>query len=227
MMEYYEDLLAILRDGAGSKIDRASAVFQIIQQAPTKDRAAMLRTTCETWDSIEGNNVNGSLPLESMITDSELEVLKKQYGKMVDSFLEGIISANPSEEVFYQQLWDVLSNSILLTDPKAQYFALYWVLVDSRIPYFFFGEGLSMSDEQFKLVNRRLYLQRARIRFATKRSFDQKTQRASVLLQELDSVSGEDRVVLMANLIDYLQADKNFGKLLGGLSHLLGSGSSD
>lgn len=215
----YADLITILDEGAGSKINRAAAVYQLIEQAPEKSRADLLRTACEVWEDSEEN---GTITLENHIGEAELESLKKRYSKLVDGLLEGLLQSNPSESLFYQQLWDILGNSIL-PDEKARYFALYWVLIDARVPYFDLGEGMSMSNEHYRIVNRRIHLQRAHIRFAVKRSFEQKAQRASILLQELDSVSGEDKVVLMANLLGSLEGSAGISKLLGGLTQFLTS----
>ncbi|MBE2196673.1 MAG: hypothetical protein IAE83_21060 [Anaerolinea sp.] len=218
----YSDLITILDEGAGSKINRAAAIYQLIEQAPEKSRSDLLRTACEVWEDSEEN---GTISLENLIGEAELESLKKRYSKLVDGLLEGLLQVNPSEPLFYVQLWDILSSAIL-PDEKARYFALYWILIDARIPYFDLGEGMSMGNEQYKTVSRRIHMQRAHIRFAVKRSFEQKTQRASILLQELDSVSGEDRVVLMANLIGFLEHIGDIGKLLGGLTQLFTSSDS-
>jgi hypothetical protein len=218
-VEYYEDLMEILEHGKGSKVDRATSIVQLIQQAPGHNRGSLLRMACENWDTAESDN---SVILPSLVSEDDVKQLKEKNGKLVDSLLEGIIAGNPSEDDFYQRLWEVI-NSAVFHEEKVRYFALYWVLIDMRIPYFCLSEGISMSNDRYKELSNKLGMRRAKIRFVAKRSFDQKTQQASLLLEELDQVSGEERVVLMAYLITLFKGDTDIGKLLGGLAGLLSS----
>jgi len=219
MMEYFEDLIAIFEEGAGSKLDRATAIYQLIEQAPAQSRATLMRTACEMWD---GSDPDGTLELPHVLSEEDAKALRGKYSRLVDTLLEALIMTNPSEDDFYPALWAVV-NGPIFNDEKVRYFTLFWILIDARIPYFALGDGLMMTNERFKLVNNRIQTQRARVRFAIKRQYEQRTQRASILLAELDTLTGEDRAVLMAYILELLSGDSNVGKLLGGLSQFLPS----
>jgi hypothetical protein len=215
-MEYFEDLQMILEQGKGSKVNKAAAIFQLIQQAPITSRSNLLRAACETWDAARSSD---EVPIPMVISEEEQKELKGQWGKLTDSLLEGVLQRNPKEDEFYMTLWNVLSSPVF-PDDRIRYFAFYWMLIDVRIPYFHLEEGVSMNDDRFGSISRRLGMQKAKVRFILKHNFSQKTQRASLLLEELDAVTEEERIVLMAYLLDVATPEQD--KLLRGLSGLLG-----
>jgi len=217
-MEYFEEITDVVEHGSGTGINRAHAVRQIISQAPLRNSAYLLRQACEVW----GGKTTEETELEQVIGEDECKQFKERLGKLVDTILEGLIKANPTETEFYERLWATITSPVFQSE-REQAFALYWVIIDKRTPYFEVGEGVSMPNEKFRTINKRLAKERARIRFTSKREFEQKTQRASVLLNQLLAVDGDDRIVLMVSLLDELKPGGDLGGLLGGLGGLLGA----
>lgn len=59
-------------------------------------------------------------------------------------------------EEFYRSLWEKINDSTLITDSYGRAAFLFFLRIDSRIPYFELDEGCVMGDGQYKeLVDKR------------------------------------------------------------------------
>lgn len=192
-------LLSVAR---GDKINIACALCDLIRRAPEKDRAALFRYTAEVFDFAESNE---QIAVDCVIADNEAKQLEQRYGTTVDSMLEAVIAENPSEDVFYKRMWDLVNNPFF-GSRKARTFALYYLLIDRRIPYFRVAEGLKMSNDDFKSRMRELRGKCARVRFILSREFEQKTEQTDLVLRELKDLDESNKAVLMAYVVAMLRS---------------------
>lgn len=84
--------------------------------------------------------------------------------------------------------------------------------MDSQIPYFHVGEGVRMPDNEFSTTTKKLFSKIAKARFILKRKFDQKSQRASNIIDLIESVDGQDKIVLMVHIL--ARSNSTEGKIL-------------
>ena len=181
----------------GEKVNICYALLKIIESAPEQDQPALLRHTTESYESAGSSQ---EISIDDYITKNEESAIRKKYGGLINNMLEVLIEENREESEFYAHLWSLINNPIL-RDDKDRAFALYWLLIDKRLPYFRLEEGFKMSNEDYRSSMLRLRRDRARIRFIMSREFDQKTERADLILKQIDEASGSDRVILMSEVI--------------------------
>lgn len=192
---------AVLKNGNANKINQCAAILRIIDQAEDADRAALIRFAAELIEMVKSNHQGGSNDDLILITDNEKERLQERFGKISDEMLKALIAENLEESIFYQKLWGIVNNPFF-SESNAREFVFYNLLMDSQIPYFKVDDGLRMSNDEFQKTLGALFSLKAEVRFLLKRDFDQRTQRASNLLDLFDKVTDRnEKVVLMAYLL--------------------------
>ena len=142
---------------------------------------------------------------ETIISEETAKILHRQYSEVVDALFEQVLDQNLPEDQFYSKIWKMISESPSFEDNNAKAFALYYIWIDARIPYFQLENGLAMSNNEFRELSESLISSIQKARFIMHTSlFKQRTSRASVLLNLLDNFSDEkERAVLMAHIISF------------------------
>lgn len=206
--------------GASSRMELAARLLGELRALDDGVRGAALRFVCYLWEDVdEAVEGDGDDDEDAGGLD---EGQRSQLGSVADSMLEAILTQRPSEEAFYSKLWELVVNPFFSTDER-QAFALYHMLIDKRVPYFEIGEGITMSNPEYRERRRALSESLARIRYVLNAPMDQKTQKGSLLLEVIATQSApEDQAVLMAEVLNQssmsqLQGLLGFGKMLSKL----------
>lgn len=189
------DTILALADA--DRINTAYALLKVIEKATPADQPDLLQHLAEHYDAADSSK---EIKIESFISENDRDLLKKRYGKLVDQMLQMILDDKPDVALFYKQLCELLHNQ-LLRDERARAFALYWLLIDKRMPYFQLTQGLRMSSEDFTALGKKLRVEMSRIRFILASSFEQRSEEADLLLKELDAHTGSERVRLMGYIL--------------------------
>jgi hypothetical protein len=196
--EIFKQIDVVLSQGKGSLGNLCMAYMEIINKAPESQKPKVLLYLAESFDPAESTE---QLEIEIIISTNEEKVLEARYSKVIAELLTSLVQQNLPEDSFYGQLWACL-NSPLFRDPGGKAIALKETLEDRRIPYFCIpDERFRMTDDQFKKTRKGMYKRQAKIRYLLSFKFSQKTEQADLLLREIDSVEGDERVVLMALLL--------------------------
>lgn len=137
---------------------------------------------------------------------SSIKKLTKDYGRLVDACLEKLLRDNPEENNFYKYLWKSISDNPLLDTRESKIFALFYIWIDARIPFFHLASGVQMDNQKFSDITESIRSDIDKARFIIRTNFfEQRTGRSSVLLELIDSIKDkEKRVVLMAHIISFL-----------------------
>ena len=163
----------------------------------------LFRYVCENY---QGKPKNAYIEIKQYFSQAEVYYYKSIYGEVID----GIINCAIKEcdfnivnmEKFYENVWNTYSYFFHTIKEKA--FAFYYTIIDVRIPYIYIGKPLSMETETYQKIikNSQEYLKRIKYIFALR--YSQKTERASLVLQLLESIeSYETKVVILAKALDY------------------------
>lgn len=164
-------------------------------------------------DSIDSDD---SLTVEEKFTSNDLKVLKAEFGNLTDAIFEKILKENLDEDAFYSKLWTSITQNPMLDSEASKVFAIYYILIDARIPYYKLSDGMSMPNAKFAEISKQIEkdIEKARFILRTNR-FEQRTNRASVMLELLDSYKDtEKRVVLMAHILSLSRKSMDMSRLL-------------
>ncbi len=194
--------LALL-DATG--VNLAYALLRIIDAARPEDRPAALQHIADHRDEVSSSK---EIKFDEVVTAAESALLKQRYAQLVDGILDLILQGNPTAEDFYNEAYDLTQNPVF-REFAARAFALHWILIDPRLPYFQLEDGLRMSNDDWNALRRKLRVQSAKIRFILNTDFEQNSEEADLLLRVLHSVDpGVQRVRLIGTILWQLRGDE-------------------
>lgn len=196
------DIYNVVSRADGDAINKSYAIYsRIIMASSMEDQVDLFKFACENYGTIQSTNEN---KLPTLIDKEEKTILVKNLGKFVNGILDALLRMNLTEKEFYLSLWkQISSKSFILSDEKKKVFALYYILIDNRIPYFQLGESIVMSDEEYSALYDQLTTDLNKIRFILYSPLEQKTEQAGHLLTVLDEYEDKpkERAILMAFVI--------------------------
>lgn len=193
-MDGKEHILEILKTSNGKQIDICAMVYSVIMQ--DAHSAELFQFFCENAEGITSSRESEA---PKVFTDGELLDYQKSYGKIVDGILEKLLIEKPQKEEFYLALWKKITLKELFIGEKEQIFALYFVWLDSRIPYFELPETIHIEHEEYREISQKLLTEKQEARFILSSDFKQWTEVSYLLLELLDKISEQkDRAVLLS-----------------------------
>ena len=141
---------------------------------------------CETVGTI---NSDKSKKIEPYFESEEIEKLKMLYGKYIDEVIDAVrkkvVYDKLTIQEFYKLLWNMVMKNSMLNSEKEKAFGLLWILADNGIPYFELGAPLSMENDEYGEIVENHKESIDRIKYIFSIPFEQKTEVASLVLQEL------------------------------------------
>lgn len=132
------------------------------------------------------------------------KILKEKYGELVNSFIEFFVAQQETSEAFYKSMWESIQSDIFFPTDASKVFAFYYVIIDRRVPYFKLEQGYRMSNETYNKLRKKYTTLLKRVRYISNAEFEQKTERASLLLNEL-GVTMPDVEVNLETVEEYEQ----------------------
>lgn len=189
----------ILQTASGDKLDITYQIYDLIlaDQGNEPQTLAYFIKCSEEMESSSEEHV------EKHFSEEEKYQFTVAYGKMIDGSLEALLRENYTEDEFYARLWNFIENTPILSEKKKKVFALYYIWVDVRVPYFQLKPGLRMSNETFQQYCKSLDPLIREARFILFAPTDQKTERASRLLSLIERLENEnEKAVLMVQILN-------------------------
>ena len=193
----------LLEAGLTNRYVEGAVAADLINNAPNEaDKQAILRYLLENYDLIEKTGIPIPLTGREMSAERWKE-LRRIEGKLIDAQIERAFFDFPTVDEVSKRLLQIF---ISQPDDEMKDFFIANVLADDRVPYLEIPgkhNMVEMNNEQYKTLQKKLIREIRRIEFIVKSSgLEQRTQRASLLLSVLNSVSDPvEKVVLMANII--------------------------
>lgn len=172
----------LIRTADGSTFSLCAALYNIILQEDEENQALAFENAINLYDDIDSDE---TVPLEPSPYEAQKKALKDTYGDFVDSFIEFFTKRKGPKEAFYHDLWEAICNESFFSSEASKIFAFYYVVIDSRVPYFELEQGYEMSDESYRKLRLKHAATLKRVRYILNADFNQKTELASLLLSEL------------------------------------------
>ena len=197
---------------SGSRFEVCYDIYLGLMNNDEADRIELLSYACNNF-GIKDSDGSFS-PRNSGVSKHDLDDLRKTYGQTVDTLLDtlvqkGITSSMPID-TFYHDIWHLIVQNPIFPSEKEKVFALYYVLIDPKIPYCPIASGLSMNNSEFRNIIDECYDAIRKVKFILAVDFPQKTMEASNLLDIILSQHDYNKqVVILSKIITELrQKDK-------------------
>ena len=203
---------------SGSRFEICYDIYTGLMSNNEEDRIELLSYACSNF-GIAASDGSFS-PCGSGISQSEVSDLRDEYGQTVDTLLDALlqkaIKANMPADEFYENVWKLIIQNPIFSTENEKAFALYYILIDARIPYYPINPGMEMNNSEFKTLIEECEETIQKARFVLAVDFPQKTMEASNLVDILLSQDDyKKQVVIMSRIVLELR-DRN-KKLLNSL----------
>ena len=199
----YEKQITQLIDGAESSIyEICEGGNRILTEAESPE---LLRFFLEKISVVRADRVIVSE--QKMV---EMQNGEGQYGKMWAETLKILLYQGVEQEEFYKKLWESIYHFPVLDTDNARVYALLFTSLNQCIPYYQPKNVIRMEDGEYAAYVAKLMenIKAAGCMFGY--PFTQRTERASALLSILEQCeSSEERVVVLANMLDFAEAIGN------------------
>ncbi len=185
IMKALDEIKKILLTANNDSFDIAYNIYNIIRSEEKKEQQfELFEFVCKNFGMEESDESN---ELDHAPYKEEKEILKEKYGAILNSVLEACLKENLEEKEFYRKLWRNITESYFFENDAAKIFALYYTIIDKRIPYFQLDDTCkySLSNEKYKKLRERYKMEILKTRFILLTNFPQRTELASTLLNEL------------------------------------------
>lgn len=193
-----QNIIDILKKSSGDKEDIAYLIYNEISSLEYGG-ADVLNFFLENSEEIESSEEKR---VEKIFSEEDKYQYTATYGKIIDGALEILLKKGLSKKQFYIELWDFIERNPILEDNKLKAFALFYIWIDVRIPYFEIEPGIKMGNDEYAEITKKLFEKLKKVRFILNAPTEQKTERASRLIKLLDEVKSErEKVVLMAQIL--------------------------
>lgn len=194
-MDARERIISLMQVIGGERINVCGEVFKVIKEEDAHG-GELLQFFCESTEGIESS---GEMEASVLFTEGEVLDYTKTYGKIVDGILEKMFCEKPPADAFYNELWRKITLEELFGDEKAQIFAMYYIWIDVRIPYFQLPETIKLTASEYHAGIEKLRNKIQEARFILFSDFDHWTEVSHLLLKLLDSIEDEtERTILLA-----------------------------
>lgn len=204
-----EEKIHQLCKSAEADVNLCRIAYSLIENAPKEEQGKLLETFLLCYRFTPSDC---SLTLPSFLDEETQRSIQLEYGPRVDQQMMDLQKKGLSEEEYYRELWEHLSTASFLPDLRARVVALFNCAIDRNALYYAVdrNEMLSMDGEQYlatlTAVGEKTL---ARVEAILNEEFDQKTERASLVVKMMDSMeSFEERTVLLAQVISHYQRER-------------------
>lgn len=202
--ELRESIYAAFSLCSQSDVNLARQMLELICEQDGDIQSRLVQYVCELWGRVQSSE---EVPVPEIISHKKYEQMKYLYGDVVNAILESRIrqglQENWDREQFYGHLWEDIRSSSQLCGIDEKSFALYYVAIDLRTPYYNVGTGLKMSNDRFKDIADEIQEEYREFIFVSALRFPQKTMCASLILNIINRLDSEEKkIVLLAKMIN-------------------------
>ncbi|RGD40648.1 hypothetical protein DW159_01220 [Coprococcus sp. AM14-16] len=192
---------------ARANLNLCVAAYQIIEKTSIEDRPTLMETFIRGF---KNTRTDESIEIPEVFNEETEHAYTRRYQRIVDGHLEEFLNAGFSKEDFYAELTNYIMTDKNLLDDGARAFAIFDCCIDKRLPYACVDltSGMRMENEEYAACIEQLVEDIDRVNYILNANLQQKTERASLLLRELDSCDDfKKKTVLMATILNRYDAD--------------------
>ena len=184
--------IEFLASHAKADINLCVAAFQIIRKAEEEEQSKLLETFIYAYKYEKSDEC---LEIPAVFTDEMEKAYSRRYQKIIDGHLEELLNAGYHNERFYKELAKYIVYDKNLLDDGARSFAIYNCCIDMRLPYadVDIASGVRMDNEDYVKYIEQLGENIERVNYILNADLQQKTERASLVLKELENCDDDNK----------------------------------
>lgn len=150
------------------------------------------------WDFISDETYTANCETDVNEYQKKLKTIEPIVEKVIDN----LIAENLTENDFYSKLAQFIKEETLLRLKIEKICALVCLMQSLKIPYYKIDNGLTMSNDEFVEISKKIFTQIRKSIFILAVGSTQKTEISSRLLHLLEEIHDhKEKVVFLANVI--------------------------
>lgn len=192
---------------AKANLNLCVAAYRIIEKTSIEERPILMETFIRGY---KNTRTDESLEIPEIFNKETEHTYFRRYQRIVDGHLEEFLNAGYSKEEFYAELTNYIMTDRNLLDDGARAFAIFDCCIDKRLPYACVDltSGVKMENEEYAAYVDRLGDDIDRINYILNANLQQKTEKASLILRELEACDDfKKRTVMLATILNNYEAD--------------------
>lgn len=207
-MDYKLELKEYLSKCSGKVVNVFYEVYQIISSVEESSQADAIMCLVGFLGNIDSD---GSHKAKDYYTEAQLDRVNQKFSKKkLDEFIYEQATAASHAGIqpidFYRNIWNDIKNSFCRTEKECA-LALFKLMDNDLIPYRNVGVGISMSNTEYKAAAKKI---RNTVfddtKYILNLYYEQKTQRASLLVDKLLSLEDKQlQAVYMTMIINEVE----------------------
>lgn len=183
-------------------VNFALQILELVLKQEEQFQSELIQFVCEIWGTIKSSK---EIEVPERISAVEYEKLRSLYGEVINavllSYIRKGISENWNREQFYVHLWKNISTNVMWSTVEEKAFALYYIAIDVRSPYYNVGIGLKMSSDDYLKIQDEIFEAFREFRFIIALEISERTEEASMVLRLLDGLETEEQKVVLISRI--------------------------
>lgn len=197
----------MLHHYTGSSINMCYKIVEEMESEELCHQAETVLNFCDIYGLVEPS---GKEKLPEYIGKDSLDELVQRYGDYINSLLDTTLKkaylTSMGKEEFYRVLWESIAGTDFLSGVEEKAFALFFIAIDQRVPYFQLEPGLTMTNNDFRKYQIENWDVIRKMSFIIQQKFSQRTEESSLLLNELDGLKDQNaRAVVLAIVLKIIR----------------------
>ncbi len=189
----------------GKKEDLCFLLFDMLLKEEMNMQVSLFEKICET---IKITSSNETVAIESQYAEGEVQQMIENYGKYIDNIMltlrKKAYLQQMKKEEFYDLLWTMLMQDVLLKSKKEKAFGLLWIILNVGIPYTELVPSIRMNNDKYKTIIEKYLDKITKLDYIISLPYEQKTEKTSLILNEILSIDSlEEQSVLLAQVLEF------------------------
>lgn len=197
-MDAKKEIINILQTLSGERFNICGEIYEILKEQENSQKGELLQFFLENSEGIKSSEEKEA---RHFLTEGKVTDYARSHGKIVDGILENLLVKKPCKEKFYEELWEKLTLDEVFENKEIQIFAIYYIWIDIRIPYFDLPETKKLEDEKYRNIIQKIRSKIQEARFILSADFDQWTQVSYHLLRLMDDMDYDEKAVFLSCII--------------------------
>lgn len=209
-MKTNEKLMSLISTYDGRDIDLCYYVFESLKGLSKQDSAQGLKLFFEEVKRVKSSQ---TFKLEIKVSEDDLKQYHKIYAKYINELLNTLVKKahlnNWTVDEFYNVLWEILINDRMFNEDNVCAFVILCLAQSPLLPYVELGKPVEMDNDKFSSLIQAQMMSIQKIQHILGLGLEQKTEVASLILEELLQVQDrEKQIVLLAVIFDEVLKNK-------------------
>lgn len=210
LMKTNEKLMSLISTYEGRDIDLCYYVFESLKGLSKQDSAQGLKLFFEEVKRVKSSQ---TFKLEIKVLEDDLKQYHKIYAKYINELLNTLVKKahlnNWTVDEFYNVLWEILINDRMFNEDNVCAFVILCLAQSPLLPYVELGKPVEMDNDKFSSLIQAQMMSIQKIQHILGLGLEQKTEVASLILEELLQVQDrEKQIVLLAVIFDEVLKNK-------------------